>query len=421
MPPLLVLGLLMAGLYHNVHGLPGGMLGQKNVTQEDQHHRTPVDNLRLASSNTDFAFSLYKQLASTDPNKNVIFSPLSVSMALAFLSLGARGTTLVEILTGLKFNLTETSEAEIHQGFQHMLRSLSQPNSLLQLSLGNAMFVNEKLKLLDKFRDDAKALYASEAFATNFQDPTAAKELINDYVKEKTRGNIVDLVKHLDPNTAMVLVNYIFFKAKWETPFDPDDTFEAKFFVGKGKSVKVSMMSIEDLTMPYFRDEDLSCTVVELKYTSNDSALFILPDKGKMEQVEATLLPETLRRWRGSLQMRKVDELYLPKFSISSDYNLEDTLPQLGMSEVFTTQADLSGVTGARNLAVTQVVHKTLIEVAETGTEAAAATGNKVTLMSGKLGPMTIVNFNRPFLLSILSKDTQSIMFLVKVVNPNQA
>lgn len=68
-----------------------------------------------------------------------------------------------------------------------------------------------------------------------------------------------------------------------------------------------------------------------------------------------------------------------------------------------------------------QVVHKTLIEVAETGTEAAAATGTKVTLMSGKLGPMTIVNFNRPFLLSIFSKDTQSIMFLVKVVNPNQA
>lgn len=92
--------------------------------------------------------------------------------------------------------------------------------------------------------------------------------------------------------------------AKWETPFDPDDTFEAKFFVGKRKSVKVSMMSIEDLTIPYFRDEDLSCTVVELKYTSNDSALFILPDKDKMEQVEATLLPETLRRWRDSLQMR---------------------------------------------------------------------------------------------------------------------
>lgn len=421
MSPLLVLGLLMAQLYPTVHGLPGDTLGLEKVTQEDQHHSTHADKLRLASSNTDFAFSLYKQLASKNPDKNVIFSPLSISMALAFLSLGARGTTLVELLEGLKFNLTETSEAEIHQGFQHMLRSLSQPNNLLQLSVGNAMFVNEQLKLLDKFRDDAKALYASEAFTTNFQDSAAAEELINDYVKEKTQGNIVDLVKHLDPDTAMVLVNYIFFKAKWEKPFDPDDTFESKFFVGKRKSVKVSMMNIEDLTMPYFRDEEIPCTVVELKYTSNDSALFILPDKGKMEEVEEKLLPETLRRWRESLQMRVVDELYLPKFSISSNYNLEETLPQLGMSKVFTTQADLSGVTGDRNLAVTQVVHKTVIKVAETGTEAAAATGIKVIPMSGKVGPLTIVNFNRPFLLSIISKDTQSIMFLVKVVNPNQA
>lgn len=421
MSPRLVLGFLVAALCATAHSLPGSMLDQETVTPEDQLNRTPVDNLRLASSNTDFAFSLYKQLASRNPSKNVIFSPLSISTALAFLSLGARGATLTEILEGLKFNLTETPETEIHQGFQNILRSLSQPSSLLQLSMGNAMFVSKQLELLDKFRDDAKELYASEAFATNFQDPTAAKKLINDYVKEKTQGNIADLVTDLDPNTAMILVNYIFFKAKWKTPFDPDDTFESRFYLSKKKVVKVPMMSIEDLTIPYFRDEELSCTVVELKYVSNDSALFILPDMGKMKALEAMLLPETLKRWRDSLQMRLIDELYLPKFSISSNYNLENILPQLGMSQVFTKQADLSGVTGAKNLEVTQVVHKALMKVAETGTEAAAATGIKMIPMSGKVGPMTIVNFNRPFLLSIISKNTQSIMFFVKVVNPKQA
>lgn len=421
MPPLLVLGFVVAALCATAHSLPGSTLHQENVTQEDQLNRTAVDNLRLASSNTDFAFSLYKQLASRNPNKNVVFSPLSISMALAFLSLGARGTTLTEILEGLKFNLTETPETEIHQGFQHILRSLSQPSSLLKLSVGSAMFVSEQLELLDKFREDAKALYASEAFTTNFRDSTAAEKLINDYVKEKTQGNIADLVTGLDPNTAMILVNYIFFKAKWKTPFDPDDTFESRFYLSKRKSVTVPMMSIEDQLMPYFRDEELSCTVVELKYIGNDSALFILPDKGKMEALEAMLLPETLKRWRDSLQMRWINELYLPKFSISSNYNLEHILPQLGMSQVFTKQADLSGVTGAKNLAVTQVVHKALMEVAEKGTEAAAATGVKMVFLSGKVGPMTIVNFNRPFLLSILSKNTQSIMFFAKVANPKQA
>lgn len=209
---LLALGLLVAGLCPAVHGLPGAVLDQKNVTQEGQNRETSVDLVRFASSNTDFALSLYRQLVSKNPNKNVVFSPMSISMALAFMSLGARDTTLTEILRGLKFNLTETSETEIHQGFQYLLRALSQPDSPLQLSVGNAMFVQEELELLDKFKDDAKALYASEAFSTNFQDSAAAKKLINDYVEGKTQGKIVDLIRSLDPTTVMVLVNYIFFK-----------------------------------------------------------------------------------------------------------------------------------------------------------------------------------------------------------------
>ena len=92
--------------------------------------------------------------------------------------------------------------------------------------------------------------------------------------------------------------------AKWKTPFNPNLTTEADFHVSKNRTVRVPMMGIRALTVPYFRDEELACTVVELPYTSNDSALFILPDDGRMAAVEAKLLPETLRRWRDSLQPR---------------------------------------------------------------------------------------------------------------------
>ncbi|KAF6132821.1 serpin family A member 3 [Phyllostomus discolor] len=415
---LLALGLLVAGLCPAVHGLPGAVPEQKIVTQGGQSKETPVDLLRFASSNTDFAFSLYRQLALKNPNKNVVFSPMSISMALAFVSLGARDTTLTEILSGLKFNLTETSEAEIHQGFQYLLRAFSQPDIPLQLSVGNAMFIQKNLELLDKFRDDAKALYASEAFSTNFRDSAAAKKLINDYVEEKTQGKIVDLMQSLDSGTVMVLVNYIFFKAKWMTPFNPYATMDSQFHVSPREQVMVPMMSLKNLRTPYFRDKELSCTVVGLRYTSNDSMLLVLPDQGKMEEVEAALLPETLRRWTGSLQMRSID-LSLPRFSVSSSYNLEKTLPQLGMKKVFTNSADLSGVTGARNLLVTQVVHKTLINVGENGTEAAAATAISFSTTSLRF-PEISVTFNRPFLLGILSKDTQSLLFLAKVVNPKE-
>lgn len=373
----------------------------------------------MVSRNTDFAFSLYKKLVLKNPDKNVVFSPFSISSTLAVLSLGANSNTMEEILEGLKFNLTETPEADIHQGFAHLLDILSQPWDQVQISTGSAMFIEKSLEILAEFREKARALYQAEAFTTNFQQPQEAKKLINDYVRKQTQGKIEELISDLDEEISMVLVNYIYFKGKWKNPFDPHDTFKSEFHLDEKRSVKVPMMKAEDLTTPYFRDEELSCSVVELEYTGNASALFILPDEGKMQQVEASLRPETLRKWKNSLRPRMIDELYLPKFSISTDYSLENILPQLGIREVFSTQADLSRITGAKDLRVSQVVHKAVLDVAETGTEAAAATGVKIVPMSAKFPELT-VDFNRPFLVFIIDGNTDIALFLAKVTNPKR-
>ncbi|XP_021057848.1 serine protease inhibitor A3N [Mus pahari] len=411
------LGLLMAGICPAVLCFPDGTLGMDTAVQEDHHNGTQLDHLTLASINTDFAFSLYKKLALKNPDKNIVFSPLSISAALAVVSLGAKSNTLEEILEGLKFNLTETSEADIHQGFGHLLQRISQPRDQVQISTGSALFVEKRQQILAEFKEKARALYQAEAFTADFQQPREAKKLINDYVRKQTQGMIKELVSDLDKRTSMMLVNYIYFKAKWEVPFDPLDTFKSEFYAGKRRPVKVSMMSMEDLTTPYFRDDELSCTVVELKYTGNASALFILPDKGKMQQVEASLQPETLRKWKDSLKPRMIDELHLPKFSISTDYTLEDILSEMGIRELFSTQADLSGITGDKDLRVSQVVHKAMLDVAETGTEAAAATGVKLVPLSGKLDPLTIY-FNRPFLIMIFDTETKIAPFMAKISNP---
>uniref|UniRef100_A0A8C6BTP6 Serpin domain-containing protein n=1 Tax=Monodon monoceros TaxID=40151 RepID=A0A8C6BTP6_MONMO len=333
--------------------------------------RAPVDDHTFVSSNTDFAFSLYKH----------------VSMALVFLSLGARGPTPTETLEGLKFNLTETPETEIHQGFQHLVQTLGRPSDQLQLSLGNAMFVQEQLKLLDKFREDARALCASEAFSTDFRDSDTAKKLINDYVRNKTQGKIVELFKDLDKLTEMMLVNYIFSKAQWKKPFDPSHTCKSEFHVNENRTVEVPMMT----------------TGVELRCTSDGSAPFILPDEDKMHDLEAKLLPETLRRWRDSLQPRTRVHPLLPKFSISSDYDLQDFLPQMGMGKVFPP----------RSWPVSAV-----LDVGKEGMEGAAAMGSNLIY---KTGEVITMHFNRPFMFPTLSKDTQSIIFLGKVTNPSQA
>ncbi|XP_040598496.1 serine protease inhibitor A3N [Mesocricetus auratus] len=414
---LVALGLLMAAICPAVLCQQECTLGRNTELQEDQNNGTLVDSVTLASINTDFAFSLYKQLALNNPDKNIVFSPFSISFALAVLSLGANSNTLKEILEGLKFNLTETPEADIHRGFGNLLHMLSQPGDQVQLSTGSTMFVEKRLQILAEFKEKARALYQAEASSTDFQKPQEAKNLINDYVSKQTHGKIKDLISDLDDQTVMVLVNYIYFKGKWKTPFDPLDTFDSEFHLDKKRTVTVPMMNIEDLTTPYFRDEELSCSVVELKYTGNASALFILPDEGKMQQLESSLQPETLRRWKDSLRPRMINELYMPKFSISTDYSLENILPQLGIREVFSTQADLSRITGNKVLKVSQVVHKAVLDVAETGTEAAAATGVKIALMSAKLDPF-IVSFNRPFLMILSDTHTQSVLFLAKITNP---
>lgn len=417
MTRLVTLELLMAGICSAILCFPDCVLGEDTLFHEDQDNGTQLDSLTLASINTDFAFSLYKKLALKNPDKNVVFSPLSISAALAVVSLGAKGNSMEEILEGLKFNLTETPETEIHRGFGHLLQRLSQPRDEIQISTGNALFIEKRLQVLAEFQEKARALYQAEAFTTDFQQSREAKKLINDYVSKQTQGKIQGLITDLAKKTSMVLVNYIYFKGKWKMPFDPRDTFKSEFYSGKRRPVKVPMMKLEDVTIPYVQDEELNCTVVELKYTGNASALFILPDQGKMQQVEASLKPETLRRWKDSLRPSMIDELYLPKFSISADYNLEDVLPELGIKEVFSTQADLSGITGDKDLMVSQVVHKAVLDVAETGTEAAAATGVKFVPMSAKLDPL-IIAFDRPFLMIISDTETEIAPFLAKIFNP---
>ncbi|KAL6060610.1 hypothetical protein STEG23_019782 [Scotinomys teguina] len=411
--------LLMAGICPVVLCQSDGALGRNTEVQENQYNGTRVDSLTLASINTDFAFSLYKELALKNPDENIVFSPFSISIALALLSLGARGNTLEEILEGLKFNLTETPEADIHQGFGDLLHKLSQPGDEVQIRTGSDMFIDKCLQILAEFKEKASALYQAEVSTVNFQQPNEAKKIINDYVSKQTQGKIKELISDLDVSTVMVLVNYIYFNGTWETPFDPRDTFESEFYLGKRGNVKVPMMHIEDLTTPYFRDEDLSCSVVELKYTGNSSALFILSDEDRMQQVEASLQPETLKKWKDSLRPRKIDDLYLPKFSISADYSLENILPHLGIREVFSTDADLSGITWAKNLKVSQVVHKAVLDVAETGTEAAAATGVKFVPTSAKVDPFTL-RFDRAFLMIILDTNTETPLFMAKNTNPQK-
>ncbi|XP_059038988.1 alpha-1-antitrypsin [Mustela lutreola] len=380
---------------------------------DHEHHEEPACH-KIAPNLADFAFSMYRQVAHGSNTTNIFFSPVSIATAFALLSLGAKGDTHSEIMKGLRFNLTERAEGEVHQGFQQLLRTLNHPDNQLQLTTGNGLFIAEGMKLLDKFLEDVKNLYHSEAFSTNFGDTEAAKKQINDYVEKGTQGKIVDLVKDLDKDTAFALVNYIFFKGKWEKPFEAEHTTVEDFHVDEHTTVKVPMMSRLGMFDVHHCNK-LSSWVLLMDYVGNATAIFILPDQGKMHHLEDTLTKEVLAKFLESRHTRSAN-LRLPKLTISGTYDLKTVLSKMGITRVFSNDADLSGITEKEPLKLSKGVHKAVLTIDEKGTEATGATFMEAIPMS--MPPS--VDFNSPFLIIIYDRNTKSPLFVGKVVNPTQ-
>ncbi|NWX47838.1 A1AT2 antiproteinase, partial [Steatornis caripensis] len=362
----------------------------------------------------DFVFRFYKQVISKEADKNVFFSPMSISTAFAMLAVGAKSTTLSQIFEGLGFDgLTETHIHDIHESFHRVLTVLNCTDVNITLNIGNALFTAIGYEPQETFLQNIKQFYDAELFSSDFHKPEEAKRQINKYVEEKTKGKIPELIARLDPRTVLVLVNYIFFKAAWEKSFDPLRTYEDDFFVNANASVRVNMMQ-RDSSYDSYYDQDLSCDVVELPYQGTARVLFILPDDGKMKQVEDALSKETICKWDNKLVSRRLD-LQIPKISISGSFDVKKLFMEMGITEVFSGNADLSGISGSRNLQVSQAIHKALLEVDEAGTEAAGATA---IILTRVLRPSVTIKFNRPFIVLISDKKTGTTLFMGKIVDP---
>ncbi|XP_008061245.1 kallistatin, partial [Carlito syrichta] len=414
---------LLAGLLALSHGQPGdeGPANRSHPQAAGSGDGSP--SLRIAPANTDFALRLYHLVVSEAPGANIFFSPLSISVAYAMLSLGANPQSRGQIFKGLGFNLTELAEADIHGGFQHLLRTLALPSHGLETHVGSALFLSRDLEFLPTFLNATAAFYEPRLLHTNFRNPARATQLINDHVQKDTRGKIASLVSELPADTLMVLVNYIYFKALWEKPFASTLTTPHHFHVDENTTVQVPMMQQDGQHHWFLHDRYLPCSVLRMDYQGDARALFVLPDQGKTRQVEEVLTPEMITRWNNLLQHRylyKKLELYFPKFSISSSYMLHQMLPRLGFTHLFSRQAGLSGITKELSLQVSRSFHKATLDVDEAGTEAAAATSSSSRFLSAWRN-RNVLWFNRPFFVVIFSPSTQSILFLGKVVNPTKS
>ncbi|XP_027010812.2 alpha-1-antitrypsin homolog isoform X2 [Tachysurus fulvidraco] len=363
------------------------------------------------ANNTDFAFALYEKLSNQADakGKNIFFSPLSISMALSMLALGAKGETHSQIFSTLGYS--SFTEDQVNEAYEHLLHMLDHSQEAMLLETGGGLAVRDGFKPADKFLKDLQHFYHAEAFTVDFSKPDIAVQEVNKFIAKKTRDTITDMVKSLDQDTIMVLINYIYFRGKWQKPFQEDATHKADFYVDKNKKVTVDMMKLvnEQHNVHITR----SVTIVQLPYIGNASMLIVLPAKGKMKEVEKQITSVQLRKWLDKCRVWSVD-LYMPKFSISASASLGDSLKEMGIVDAFSDKADFSGMSEDTELKVSNVLHKVILNVDEKGTEAVGSTTVEII---NKSMPLTI-KINRPFLLYIWEESLKSLVFMGRIVNP---
>ncbi|XP_026174537.1 alpha-1-antitrypsin homolog isoform X2 [Mastacembelus armatus] len=385
-----------------------------SLTWADHHHHHQESELschKLSSPNADFAFALYKSLnAQTAAGKNIFFSPLGISTALSMLSTGASGETHSQLFSSLGYSTL--NQTQVNEAYEHLLHMLGQSQEHQQLNLGNAVALHSGFNPLEKFLNDVKHYYSGEMFTVDFFKPQEAATEINTYIANKTHDKIKNMVKDLDSNTVMVLINYVYFRGEWVSPFSSSNTHKEDFQVDENTKVQVDMMINTDY-YTFYRDSENHTTILVLPYKGNTSMMIAMPDNGKMKEVEGLINKDYIRHWHNKL-LKSYVEVHIPKFSISTGASLENILKEMGITDAFGDNADFSAMSDNVELKVSKVSHQAFLSVDETGTEAAATTTVEVTTKNLPF----IIRVNQPFLVFILERSSRNVLFMGKISDP---
>ncbi|KAM9202496.1 protein Z-dependent protease inhibitor isoform 1-T3 [Dugong dugon] len=391
-------------------------LAPQNQPPEEKKEEEPwlvASGQELSQETSNFGFSLLRKI-STKHEGNVVFSPLSLSFAMATLVLGAAGPTRTQILSGLGLQaLNGTQPALLPALFGHLRETLSR-NWELGLTQGSLAFIHKDFDVKETFLNLSKRYFDTECVPMNFRNASQAKGLMNQYISKETQGRIPKLFDEINPETEVILVDYILFKGQWLTPFDPVFTELDTFRLDKYKAVKVPMMYRAGNFASTF-DKNFRCHVLKLPYQGNATMLVVLMQKmGDHLALEDYLTTELVETWLRNMKTRKM-EVFLPKFKLDQKYEMHELLKQMGIRRIFSSWADLSELSvTTRNLKVSKVLQRAMIEVNEKGTEAVVGTLSEIIAYS--MPP--IIKVDRPFHFMIYEETSRMLLFLGRVVNP---
>jgi serine protease inhibitor len=372
---------------------------------------TEFENSLIPPINT-FAFQLFGRISERIRDHNIFISPFSITYVLVLLNLGSNGTTRQEIAQVLGIQNVELNEA--NTAYAHLQQQLTKYGEQEVLSLANSLWVKQQEQLKPEFIRSSKDLFNAEVLNVNFANSNAAN-IINEWVNQKTNQKIPEIVcqEDLNSDTIVMLLNAIYFNGRWKNSFNKSATRKADFTLANSQLKSVEMMN-QSGEYEYFQDEDYQAIVIPYQ---NDtiSIVILLPDRqSSLDTLQQQLDNNLWQQWQNQFSRQQI-YLSLPRFKIEYEDSLMEDLQGLGLGIALGRSANYQNMCNEQ-IAISDIKHKTFMEVNEEGTEAAATTG---VLMQRILGRTSSMVIDRPFFCVIKHNRTGVILFMGAIWEPN--
>ena len=382
----------------------------------------PAVEKKLVNSNNEFGLKLFREINQDKKDSNVFISPLSVSMVLGMTYNGADGDTKEAMHQTLDYG--DLSTEEINQCYKHLINSLTQLDPTVDFQIANSIWYclqgrNPKVEFIDLCQSYFDALVRG----FDIYDPHV-EDTINACVEENTNGRIKKILNGvINPVTLMFLINAIYFKGAWTYRFDKEFTQDSYFWLPDG-SYKICKMMKQKGLFKYFENDAFEALDLPYGECNFSMTIFLPYRRTDIDSLIVQFNQNNLNQWLDSLSNASLNpndsiNIYIPKFKLEFESGLNNLLTTLGMGIAFDPgNADFSKMYEIKpmdpNVWIDTVLHKTFIEVNEEGTEAAAVAVSEMIE-----GPSFYFKANRPFIFMIREHQSQTILFIGKITDPN--
>jgi serine protease inhibitor len=373
-----------------------------------------VDQKALVQTNNQFAFTLFNKACNLETSDNLFISPFSVNLALSMTLNGANGTTKTGMINTLGFGSETISTInDYNKLLSNKLQSIDEQ---VTFNIANSIWYTNTFNPIPAFLTVNQTYYNAEVSPLDFSSPSAVTT-INNWVSAKTNNAIPTIIDKIPANDVMYLINALYFKGSWRNQFDASKTTDQNFYKEDQTVVKCKMMT-QEITFPCYGNDIYSA--IEMPYGQGNFVMTILlPNTGKTtSDVITAFNADNWKTINDGLVATKV-QMNMPRFKMSYETSLNSLLSSMGMSDAFNSSiADFTGINSGGGLYISEVKHKTMVDVNEEGTVAAAVTSVAITTTAIQLP--AVITVNKPFVFIISEKSTGAILFTGRIMDPTK-